>query len=181
VSGKTKRLDLEGLKKYALRALGGRAHSLGELRDKLMRRAASAGDVDAVIAQLKAHGYLDDRRYAESVAAAQLENRGVGEARALNELRKRRLAPAVAQKAVTSAYAGADEVALIEAWLRRKYRNTALDEFLSEPKNLASAYRRLRGAGFTSGNSLRVLKRFAREPEILDALEGEDDAATGRE
>lgn len=179
--GIAKRLDLEGLKEYALRALGGRAHSLGELRAKLMRRAASSSDVDGVIAQLKEHGYLDDRKYAASVAAAQLESRGVGKARALNELRKRRVAPAVAQNAVTSAYAGSDETALIEAYLRRKYRKTPLNEYLSEPKNLASAYRRLRGAGFSSDNSLRVLKRFAREPEILDVLEGEEDSHVERE
>jgi hypothetical protein len=64
-------------------------------------------------------------------------------------------------------------VALIEAFLRRKYRSVTLDVFLAEPKNLASAYRRLRLAGFASGNSLRVLKRFAREPELLDGLEDE--------
>jgi lactate dehydrogenase-like 2-hydroxyacid dehydrogenase len=77
----------------------------------------------------------------------------------------------VAEKAVAQVYAEVDETALIEAFLRRKYRGKALDTFLAEPKNLASAYRRLRVAGFGSASSLRVLKRFAREPELLDGLE----------
>ena len=36
---KPRHLDAEGLWNYALRALGGRAHSSGEMREKLGRRA----------------------------------------------------------------------------------------------------------------------------------------------
>jgi regulatory protein len=168
-----RRLDSEALWHYALRALGGRAHSVGELRQKLERRAERAGDVAGVLARLKEHGYLDDKQYAEAVAAWRLDSQGLGKARALSDLRKKRVAPSVAEKAVGKVYADTDEVALIEAFLRRKYRNVALDVFLTEPKNLAAAYRRLRVAGFGSSNSLRVLKRFAREPELLDGLEDE--------
>jgi regulatory protein len=166
-----RRLDSEALWQYALRALGGRAHSVSELRQKLDRRAACAGDVPAVLARLKDYGFLDDKRYAEAVATWRLESQGLGKARALSDLRRRRVAPTVAEKAVAEIYREADEVALIEAFLRRKFRATPLDAFLAEPKHLASAYRRLRTAGFSSANSLRVLKRFAREPELLDGLE----------
>jgi regulatory protein len=156
-----------------VRALGARAHSVGELRQKLERRAQRAGDVPDVLARLKQCGYLDDKTYAEAVASWRLDSQGLGKARALSDLRKRRVAPSVAEKAVAKVYSESDEVALVESFLRRKYRNVALDKFLSEPKNLASAYRRLRVAGFSSANSLRVLKRFAREPELLDGLEDE--------
>jgi regulatory protein len=168
-----RRLDSEALFQYALRALGGRAHSAGELRQKLERRAERAGDVADVLARLKDCGYLDDKRYAEAVASWRLDRQGLGKARALSDLRKRRVAPSVAEKAVAKVYSEADEVTLVEAFLRRKFRGVALDAFLAEPKNLASAYRRLRTAGFSSANSLRVLKRFAREPELLDGLEDE--------
>ncbi len=40
-------------------------------------------------------------------------------------------------------------------------------------KELASAYRRLLRAGFTPGNSIRVLKRFVANPDLLDAFEAE--------
>jgi hypothetical protein len=36
---------------------------------------------------------------------------------------------------------------------------------------MASAFRRLMRAGFRSGDILRVLKRFARNPELLDNFE----------
>ncbi len=172
-----RRLDSEGLWQYALRALAGRAHSAGDLRQKLERRAERAGDVAGILARLKDCGYLDDKRYAEAVASWRLDSQGLGKARALSDLRKRRVAPSVAEKAVGKVYSETDEVALVEAFLRRKYRSVALDVFLAEPKNLASAYRRLRVAGFSSGNSLRVLKRFAREPELLDGLEDESGRA----
>ncbi|MGE5645606.1 MAG: regulatory protein RecX [Acidobacteriota bacterium] len=165
------RLEREALFEYALRSLGARAQSMGELRQKLERRAASPDDVPQVLARLKEYGYLDDRRYAEAIAASRLENQGLGRARVIQDLRKRRIAPALAEKAVADAYRETDETGLIEAYLRRKYRNVAFDEFLAEPKNLAAAYRRLRVAGFSSANSVKVLKRFAREPEILDGLE----------
>jgi regulatory protein len=168
-----RRLDSEALWQYALRVLGGRAHSAAELRQKLERRAERAADIAGVLARLKECGYLDDKRYAEAVASWRLDSQGLGKARALSDLRKRRVAPSVAEKAVAKVYSETDEVALIETFLHRKYRGVALDVFLAEPKNLASAYRRLRVAGFTSDNSLRVLKRFAREPELLDGLEDE--------
>src|SRR2546421_12697392 len=95
-----KRLDSEGLKNYALRALGSRAHSSGELRQKLARRAAHAEDVDAVMRNLKESGYLDDQRYAENYASARLENEGHGRTRVLRDLRQRRIAPALAEQAV---------------------------------------------------------------------------------
>ncbi len=171
-----RRLDAEALWQYALRALGGRAHSVVELRRKLERRAERSGDVPGILARLKDCGYLDDKRYAEAVASWRLDSQGLGKARALSDLRKRSVAPSVAEKAVAKVYSETDEAALIEAFLHRKYRAVALDAFLAEPKNLASAYRRLRVAGFSSANSLRVLKRFAREPELLDGLEDE----TGR-
>ncbi|MGD0200145.1 MAG: RecX family transcriptional regulator [Bryobacteraceae bacterium] len=173
---KQRRLGAEALWEYALRALGARAHSAGELRQKLLNRAQCPSDVPPILARLKERGYLDDRRYAEAYSASRLENEGWGKARVLGDLRKRRVAPALAEKAVATAYRDTDEVALIEAFLRRKFRRVALEAHLAEPKHLAAAYRRLRMAGFSSGDSLRVLKRLAKEPELLDALESEEEA-----
>ncbi len=169
-----KKLDASALFEYALRSLSARAQSAGELRQKLARRAACAEDVAAVLLRLKEAGYLDDQRYADAIAASRLENQGFGKARVLRDLRQRRVSGAIAGKAVEDAYREADEIKLIEAYLRRKYRNVAFEEFLAEPKNLAAAYRRLRGAGFGSANAVRVLKRFASEPEMLDGLEDEE-------
>lgn len=169
-----RRLPAAALWEYALRILGAHACSVGDLRQKLERRAERAEDVAPILARLKEYGYLDDRRFAEAFSAARLENQGFGKARVLSDLRKRRVAPAVAEKAVSEVYRGADESALIEDFLRRKYRHTPLETWLAQPKNLAAAYRRLRAAGFTTSNSVRVLKRFAAEPDLLDSLEEAD-------
>jgi len=42
---------------------------------------------------------------------------------------------------------------------------------LKDQKELASAFRKLRGAGFSTGNSIRVLKKFAAEAEQLEGIE----------
>jgi regulatory protein len=169
-----KTLDREKLLSVALRALSGRAHSSGDLRAKLSRRAESPADVDAVIAQLKDSGYLNDRRFAENYAAARLQNQGLGKMRVLRDLRQRQVAPKLAEQVTEQTYAETKEVDLIEEFLQRKYRGKQLGAFLSEEKNLAAAFRRLRYAGFSAGESVRALKRYANQPEALDALESEE-------
>lgn len=170
-----KLLDSEGLMNYAAHALASRAQSLNELRDRLKRRAAQQEDVPEVISRLKQAGFLNDSRFADSFANWRRENRGLGKARVLHDLLTRRVAPAVARKAVEAAYAEADELALIESFLERKYRGKNLGALLNEDKHLASAYRKLRGAGFSAGNSIRVLKRYAAQAESLEGMEDQPD------
>ena len=167
-------LDRDKLLNVALRALGARAHSTGELREKLRRRAQNDADVDAVLAKVKEAGYLNDRRFAESYATARLEDQGLGKIRVLRDLRQKRVAPELAAQVTEKTYAETNEAELIEEFLRRKYRGKKLGEFLCEQKNLAAAFRRLRYAGFSAGQSIRVLKRFSNQPEALDALESQD-------
>ncbi len=164
---KPKPLDLNGLMNYAAQALSARAQSLNEMRTRLKRRAAKQEDVAEVLSRLKQAGLMDDRRFADSFANWRRENQGLGKARVVRDLMVRRVAPAVAKKAVDQAYAEVDETGLIESFLGRKFRGKNLGELLREPKQLASAYRKLRLAGFSSGNSIGVLKRYAAEAERL--------------
>ena len=166
-------LDATALFDYALKSLAARGLSISELRLKLQRRAAEPGDIDQVIVKLKEYGYLNDAQLAENFAAARRDNEGFGKSRVIRDLRRRRVAPAVAEKAVAKAYEGVDETTAIEQYLGRKYRNKNLKELLSEDKNLASAYRRLLYAGFSSGTSIRVLKRYASGADELESLEEE--------
>ncbi|MGA3019977.1 MAG: RecX family transcriptional regulator [Bryobacteraceae bacterium] len=173
---KPRRLDADALWEYALKSLGARAHSIGELREKLRRRAERAGDIDGVLARLKEHQYLDDRRYAESFASARLANEKLGRTRVIRELRARRVAPAVAERMVEKVYQGVEEERLIEEWIRRKYRMAAREGLFQDRKDLAAAYRRLARAGFRTGEILKVLKRFAKDPELLDGFEPPEEA-----
>lgn len=164
-------LDAAGLWEFALKSLGARACSSGELRQKLRARAERAEDVDATLARLKEYRYLDDRRFAESFATARLENQRLGKHRVVRDLLRRRVAPALAESVTGKTFQRVDEVALIEEHIRRKYRDTKRAGLFKEEKDLASAYRRLLRAGFSTGNIIRVLKRFAADPELLDGFE----------
>jgi len=170
---------LEGaaLWSYALKLLGGRAHSSGELREKLRRRAGRLGEVDEVLARLKDHGYLNDQRYAETYAAARLANDKLGRTRVVRDLRQRRVAPVVAERAARQVYQDVNEEALIEEWIRRKYRLAPREHLFRDDKDLAAAYRRLLRAGFGTGDIVRVLKRFAKNPDLLDLFEAPEEPA----
>jgi regulatory protein len=163
-----KQLDRNGLMTFAAQALSARALTVSELREKLKRRAAEPTDVDEVLARLKENGYLNDQRFSESYASWRRDDGGFGKTRVLRDLMARRVAPAIAKQAAEAAFEGADEVAMIEAFLKRKYRGKDLGALLKEEKHLASAYRKLRMAGFSTGNSIRVLKRYAEQAELLE-------------
>ncbi len=166
-----RKLNAGELREYAMKVLSGRALTVAEIKEKLRRRAAEPEDIEPILAQLKEYGALNDRRYAEHFSTTRAASGAYGSQRVLSELAKRKVAPKIAQKAVREAYQDTDETALVTAWLERKYRNQDLGELLQDPKKLASAYRRLRQAGFASGPSIRVLKRFAAEAEQLESLE----------
>ena len=162
----SKKLAGEQLFQYALRLVGGRALSAGEVRAKLTRRAEDGADIEPVIAKLREYGYIDDARFAEGYAAAR--STSFGKARVLRDLRQRRVGAGVAAKAVNSAFEDLDEARVIQECLERKFRIVDLAEYLQEEKHLASAYRKLRYAGFSSPESIKALKRFASRADELE-------------
>jgi regulatory protein len=170
------KLDEAALFDYALKVLGGRACSSGEMREKLRARADRLSDADAVIARLKEYGYLNDKTFAEHYATRRLENEGFGRARVLSDLRLKRVASTVAEGAVKSAFAETDEIQLVEQFLARKYRRTPLAEVLADPKGMAGAYRKLRTAGFSHVSAMGVLKRHSKHTEALESLDAAGDA-----
>ena len=167
-----KKLDAEGLWEYALKLLGQRPYAVADLRRKLAGRAETASDVPAVMTKLKDYGFANDQKFSETFASSRLQNQGFGRFRVMRELYVKRVAQKVVEEAVNKVFAGTEEKDLIEQFLARKYRGKNLNEFLREEKNLASVYRRLRTAGFTSGGAFAVLKRYAREMEEWE--EGEE-------
>lgn len=166
-------LDREGLMQYALRVLTMRAQTTSEMRTRLLRRAQNAADADTVMAHLEEAGFLNDKRFAESYAAARLENQKFGKHRVLRDLRTRRVTSEVAQSAVEQVFEGTDETDLIEQFLARKYRGKDLPSLFSDDRQLLSAYRKLRLGGFAAGPSIRVLKRYAAQADALEETPGE--------
>jgi regulatory protein len=167
------KLDSEGLWTYALRLLGQRPYSAGELRQRLSRRAAEPATVVSTLAKLQEYGMADDGRFSEAFAFSRLQNNGFGKQRVLRDLRTKRVPEKIAEEAIAKVFAGTEETALIEQYLARKYRGKDLGEFLADDKNLQSAYRRLRTAGFSSAACFSVLRRFK---DDLPAADDEDDS-----
>jgi SOS response regulatory protein OraA/RecX len=87
------------------------------------------------------------------------------------------VAPTLAERTVRQVYRDVNEEALIEEWIRRKYRMAQREGLFQEDKDLAAAYRRLLRAGFRTGEIVRVLKRFAKNPELLDSFEPPEEPA----
>lgn len=169
-----RRFGEQELREYALRLLAGRALSSGELKEKLRRKADTPASVDNVMKALASHGFTDDARYAEHFSTARAQSGAYGRRRVLSDLLKKRVARGVAEKAVQAAYEETDESAQITQWLERKYRGKDLRTLLQDPRQLSSAYRRLRLAGFTSGPAIRVLKRYASQADELEGMEDAD-------
>jgi len=164
-SRKPTKLSHERLWEYALHTLSARAHSTAELRRKLLQRAQSSLDVNAIMAKLRDYGLADDTKFSESFASTRLANTGMGKFRVLRELRSKQVPAQVAEKAVAIAFEGTDEEELAESFLRRKYRGKDLPVFLAEEKNLAAAFRKLRVGGFGPRAAFSVLKRYSRKAE----------------
>jgi regulatory protein len=171
---KPRLLDAQGLRDYAARALTARALSAGELRAKLKRKAVNADDIEPLIDRLRELGAINDARFASAFAERRLENDHFGKMRVLRDLRQRKVASGVADKAVAKAFAEVDETELIEQYIARKFRGKDLPVYLAEEKHLASAFRRLRTAGFSAGNALRVLRRYSARAGEIDETLGED-------
>jgi regulatory protein len=165
---------------YAVKCLGARAYSTGDLKSKLRMRAVDPSDVDAAIDRLKDIGYLDDRRFAELYASARVENEGFGRMRVLNDLRARRVTGNLAEQAVEHAIGERSEAELIDAFIERRMPSFGAAgpiprKPIEDERKLAAAYRKLRRAGFTSGPILSALKRIAARPEALEEPLDEDE------
>jgi regulatory protein len=154
----------------AVKILMRRAHSVSEMKKALIRRTADEGLIQKVIARLKQNGLIDDARYAKQFARQRTEVRHQGKYRVARELRARGVPDQHIETAVEEVAANADEGAMVRQRIDRKLK------FLRGPdtgknvddKKIASLYRTLLRAGFSSDTIRRELKRATSEdlPEI---------------
>lgn len=173
IGRKKSKLTEEELYNYSVRLLTGRAMSVAEVRQKLSSRAEEGANIDTVIARLREYRFIDDQRFAEHYASARRDNEGFGRFRVMQDLRKRKIDPSLAEQAAGGAFSEVDEIEHATQYLERKYRSKDLPVFLAEAKNAAAAYRRLRIAGFSSGTVIRLLKRYTQRADELEGMEEE--------
>ena len=173
VFSKPRLLETESeLYNVALRALMRRAHSVREMQKLLERRTRNELLVQVVMARLKENGQLDDARYAKQFARQRAQNRKQGKFRIARDLRARGVPDRDIQSALEDSADESAERATIRQRIHRKLSlsRKALSDANPElkAKKIASLYRSLLAAGFSSDSIRRELKSLTTEdgPEI---------------
>jgi regulatory protein len=156
-TGDPPRRPARSLKAQAIACLARRDYSRAELRERLLSRCdpnsrdAAAAEVDALLDELVAVGYLSEPRYAHAVV---MRKAGSYSRRAIAETLKAQGLPA---EVVTEALAHApddDTEAMIALW-RRRFGHPPGDE-----RDKARQVRFLQSRGF----ALSAILRFLRDP-----------------
>ena len=141
------RLSHEALEVYALGALTRRAHSVAELRAKLLERALPTASTAEILARLSERGWLDDRRFALGFARSRAARR-YGRYRIASELRRRGISDDLIEEALAEIFPGeGDERRLLRQRLERRLRGKPRPY---TDKVVRSAYGSLLRAGFSS-------------------------------
>ncbi|HZZ40285.1 MAG TPA: regulatory protein RecX [Acidobacteriaceae bacterium] len=173
-------LDEPALYEYAVRLLGQQMRTVSEVR-RLLRRRVEPGDpgettMNAVVARLKEHRYLDDAVYAQDYARLRQENASLGRRRVQQDLmRKGVQAPLIATTLDTS-YENVDEEELARRHLERKRVPKPQND-----KEAARVMRMLARAGFSTGIIYRILRRWDVPEEALAPLESMDSGGSESE
>ncbi len=169
----SRKLDTEqDLYDYALRILMRRAHSVHEMKTKLLRKADSELLAQVVLARLKESGQLDDSRYAKQFTRQRAEVRKQGKFRIARDLRARGVPDRHINTALAESAESHDEAAIVRQRIERKLRS-----FKGEisDKKFASIYRSLLAAGFPADIIRRELKALTREEVPSPEAESSDD------
>ena len=170
--GKPRQLETAGqLHDAAIQILMRRAHSISEMKKALARRCADEKLVKLTVERLKRENLLDDTRYAKQFARHRTEYRKLGSYRIARDLRARGVADRHIEAALKESATNSDPAALVRQRIERKLR---LFRGEIDQKKIASLYRSLLGAGFSSDLIRRELHRVTHEdvPEV----EAPDDA-----
>ncbi len=153
--------ELERAREAALRLLTVRARSVGELRDRLARKAFSEDVCERIIADLTAVGLLDDRDFARLWAEERVRLRPVGRRRLVNELRAKKVEPAVIDEVAAEVYEEHSETELARRALKKRIR-------AGGPDVIERERRRLEGFLLRRGFSYATVAAVLKNPEGED-------------
>jgi regulatory protein len=137
----------------------------------LMQQRVESGEqgestINAVLAHLKEHGYLDDAAFAETYTRLRKENEKFGQRRVQQDLRNKGVPTNLIAPTVDAAYAQTNEETLARQHLERKRMRKPQNE-----KETARIMRRLVGAGFSTGVIYKILRQWDVPDESLAALD----------
>jgi regulatory protein len=137
------------LRSRAMRFLARREHSREELRRKLAPKVEEGEDLEAVLDELAAKGWLSDSRYAEQVIRSKA--RRYGPLKMQHYLKSR----GVDEESIAAGMraAGAEGAPQLETLWKSRFREAPRDE-----RDRARQVRFLQGRGFALEEVLRFLK-----------------------
>jgi regulatory protein len=153
VTDASKPRPAKSLQARAVGFLARREYPRSELRDKLLATGATADEVDPVLDELAAQGYLSDERFAHALVR---QKHGAYSKRSIAQTLK---AKGVAGEVVSEALAGADADdadTLVALWRRRFGRAPADD------RERARQVRFLQSRGF----GLSAILKLLRDPPV---------------
>ena len=94
----------------ALRLLKFRPRTEGELRDRLLRKGCPLQEIEAVLAEFRQKGLVDDAKFARLFVAQSALSKPVGRRMLLSKLRGKGVAPELADAAVAGGTRPEDEL-----------------------------------------------------------------------
>jgi regulatory protein len=147
MAGAAKSRPQRPLAARAIGLLARREYSRAELRERLVATGAATGEVDAVLDDLAARGYLSDARYAHALVR---QKRSGYSRRALAHTLKSK---GVGGEAATEALAATDDSATLVALWRRRFGRAPTDD-----RERARQVRFLQSRGFGLPDILRLLR-----------------------
>lgn len=145
-------LDREYAYLVAEAQLARRGFSIGEFKQRLRQKDIAEPLVARIVSDYRGLGLLDDERYAEIRVRSLLERKPAGKGFLVAELQKRLVPRSVAEKVVTRALEGIDEVETAMKLLNR--RRTALAKFdLETARKKAYTYLSRRAISFRAAKT----------------------------
>ena len=167
-----KTYDAGSLYEYAIGALSRKMRSVAELKRLMRERVRGQEDaevlVEAVVIKLKEQKYLNDSAYAAAYSANRRDNERFGRLRVITDLKQKGVHGEVIEAAVGAAYDEVNEEKLARAYLQRKRMKKPATQ-----RDAARIFRALARAGFPARISLKILKHWEVDDEVLSALEEE--------
>ena len=144
----------------ALRWLGIRDLSEGQMRERLARRGYTDVAIDPAIERLMQDRTLDDRRAAAAVARTEANIRRHGPRRIMGRLAAMHIDRELAKDVVRELFSDTDEAARIEQALEKRLRgNGAL---LRDPRERRKVVAYLVRQGFSAASASSAIRRRSR-------------------
>ncbi len=138
---------------------------------RLMQRRVEPGEtgeaaIEAALARLRDHGYLDDAAFAETYARLRQQNEKFGARRVQQELQQKGIGSDLIASTLEARYGQTNEETLAREHLERKRIRKPENE-----KETARVMRRLIAAGFSTRVIYKILRQWDVPDEALAALD----------